>query len=62
MAITGRDFKLEERRLNGVLKLLDDRLAQMGTDIFHDEDGTQYIYKALFKWLIRYYQIKTDIK
>ncbi len=38
MAITGRDFKLEERRLNGVLKLLDDRLAQMGTDIFHDED------------------------
>lgn len=38
MAITGRDFELEERRLEEVLKLLDDRLAQMGTDIFQDED------------------------
>ncbi len=38
VAITGKDFKLEERRLKEVLKLLDDRLAQMGTDIFHDED------------------------
>ena len=38
VAITGKDFKLEERRLKEVLKLLDDRLAQMGTDIFQDED------------------------
>lgn len=38
MAITGRDFELEEKRLNEVLKLLNDKLAQMGTDIFEDED------------------------
>ncbi len=38
MAITGRDFELEERRLEEVSKLLDDKLAQMGTDIFQDED------------------------
>ncbi len=38
MAITGRDFTLEERRLEEVLKLLDDKLAQMGEDIFEDED------------------------
>ena len=38
MAITGRDFELEEKRLNEVLKLLDDKLAQMGEDIFEDED------------------------
>lgn len=38
MAITGRDFELEERRLEEVLKLLDDKLAQMGENIFQDED------------------------
>lgn len=38
MAITGRDFELEERRLEEVIKLLDDKLAQMGEDIFEDED------------------------
>ena len=38
MAITGRDFELEERRLEEVLKLLDDKLAQMGEDIFEDEN------------------------
>ena len=38
MAITGRDFKLEERRLEEVLKLLDDKLSEMGEDIFEDED------------------------
>ncbi len=38
MAITERDFKLEQRRLKEVLKLLDDKLAQMGEDIFEDED------------------------
>ncbi len=38
MAITGRDFELEERRLEEVVKLLDDKLAQMGEDIFEDED------------------------
>ncbi len=38
MAITGRDFELEEKRLTEVLKLLDDKLAQMGEDIFEDED------------------------
>ena len=38
MAITGRDFELEEKRLKEVLKLLDDKLAQMGEDIFEDED------------------------
>ena len=38
MAITGRDFELEEKRLCEVLKLLDDKLAQMGEDIFEDED------------------------
>jgi len=38
MAITGRDLELEEKRLEEVLKLLDDKLAQMGTDIFEDED------------------------
>lgn len=38
MSITGRDFELEERRLEEVLKLLDDKLAQMGETIFEDED------------------------
>ena len=38
MAITGRDFELEEKRLTEVLKLLDDKLAQMGEDIFEDKD------------------------
>lgn len=38
MAITGRDLELEEKRLEEVLKLLDDKLAQMGGDIFEDEE------------------------
>ena len=38
MAITGRDFTLEKRRLKEVLKLLDDKMASMGQDIFEDED------------------------
>lgn len=38
MAIVGKEFKLEERRLNEVLKLLDDKLAQMGDDIFENEE------------------------
>ena len=38
MAITGRDLQLEKRRLDEVLKLLDDKIAQMGKDIFNDED------------------------
>lgn len=38
VTITEKDLKLEKRRLKEVLKLLDDRLAQMGTDIFQDED------------------------
>ncbi len=38
MAITGRDFALEKRRLKEVLKLLDDKMASMGQDIFEDED------------------------
>ena len=38
MAITGRDFELEERRLEEVLKLLNDKIAQMGSNIFKDED------------------------
>ena len=38
MAITGRDLQLEKRRLDEVLKLLDDKIAQMGKDIFDDED------------------------
>lgn len=38
MAITGRDFELEEKRLVEVMKLLNDKLAKMGEDIFEDED------------------------
>ena len=38
MAITGRDLQLEKRRLDEVLKLLDDKIAKMGSDIFQDED------------------------
>lgn len=38
MSIGGRDFQLEEKRLEEVLKLLDDKLAQMGEDIFEDQD------------------------
>ena len=38
MAITGRDFQLEKKRLVEVLKLLDDKIAQMGEDIFEDQD------------------------
>ena len=36
MAITGREFELEERRLVEVSKLLDDQLAKMGEIIFED--------------------------
>lgn len=38
MAIVGRDFELEEKRLEEVLKLLNDKIAQMGMNIFQDED------------------------
>lgn len=38
MAITGKDFELEEKRLAEVLKLLEDKLAQMGETIFEGED------------------------
>ena len=38
MAITGREFELEERRLVEVSKLLDDQLAKMGEKIFEDEE------------------------
>ena len=48
MAITGRDFKLEERRLEEVLKLLDDKLASMGADIFEDED--KYMEFRRYTW------------
>ena len=48
VAITGRDFELEERRLEEVLKLLDDKLAQMGTDIFEDED--KYMEFRKYTW------------
>ena len=41
MAITGKDFKLEERRLVEVLKLLDDKLSQMGEKLFEDEEKFQ---------------------
>ena len=37
MAITGREFELEERRLVEVSKLLDAQLAKMGENIFEDE-------------------------
>ncbi len=48
MAITGRDFELEERRLEEVIKLLDDKLAQMGEDIFEDED--KYMEFRKYTW------------
>ena len=48
MAITERDFELEERRLEEVLKLLDDKLAQMGEDIFDDED--KYMEFRKYTW------------
>ena len=41
MAITGREFELEEKRLVEVSKLLDDQLAKMGEKIFEDEDKFQ---------------------
>ena len=41
MAITGREFELEERRLVEVSKLLDDQLAKMGENIFEDEEKFQ---------------------
>lgn len=41
MAITGREFELEERRLGEVSKLLDDQLAKMGENIFEDEEKFQ---------------------
>ncbi len=45
MAITGREFKLEEKRLVEVLKLLDDKLTQMGETIFEDEEKYQEFRK-----------------
>ena len=41
MAITGREFELEEKRLVEVSKLLNDQLAKMGEKIFEDEDKFQ---------------------
>ena len=41
MALTGRDLELERRRLKEVLKLLDDKIARMGKDIFLDEEKLQ---------------------
>jgi len=41
MAITEKDFKLEERRLEEVLKLLDDKLASMGVEIIKNEEKYQ---------------------
>ncbi|MGN0967537.1 MAG: HelD family protein [Candidatus Coprovivens sp.] len=41
MAITGREFELEERRLVEVSKLLEDQLAKMGENIFEDEEKFQ---------------------
>ena len=41
MALTGRDLELERRRLKEVLKLLDDKIARMGNDIFLDEEKLQ---------------------
>lgn len=41
MAITGREFELEEKRLVEVSKLLEDQLAKMGEKIFEDEDKFQ---------------------
>lgn len=48
MAIVGREFNLEERRLNEVLKLLDDKLAQMGDDIFENEE--KYMEFRKYTW------------
>ena len=41
MAITGRDFELEEKRLVEVLKLLNDKLVKMNMKITTDEDKFQ---------------------
>lgn len=38
MSITGRDFLLEERRLEEVLKLVDDKLAYLAKDIHVDQE------------------------
>ena len=48
MPITNRDLELEKKRLESVLKLLDDKLAQMGTDIFEDED--KYMEFRKYTW------------
>ena len=48
MAITGREFELEERRLVEVSKLLDDQLAKMGEKIFEDEEKFQEFKK--YSW------------
>lgn len=48
MSITGKDFNLEKRRLEEVLKLLDDKLAQMGEDIFDDQD--KYMEFRRYTW------------
>ena len=38
MAITGHELDLERKRLKNVLKILNDKVAQMGEDIFEDEE------------------------
>ncbi len=38
MAVSEKDFKLEEKRLEEVLKLVDDKLAKMGSNIFENEE------------------------
>ena len=39
MAITGHELDLEKKRLKNVLKILNDKIAQMGENIFEDEEG-----------------------
>jgi len=38
MAITGHELDLEKKRLKNVLKILNDKIAQMGENIFEDEE------------------------
>ena len=37
MGITGKEFELEQRRLNEVKKLLDDKIAKMSAELFDDD-------------------------
>ena len=48
MSIEGKDLILEKKRLENVLKLLDDKLAQMGEDIFDDQD--KYMEFRKYTW------------